>query len=68
MRRCRIIKQTKTGKVKEYALVDREQYVVVVPGWIEYWGTYAARKGYHPTSQGTVALHLRSSGSYEASS
>ncbi|MBU1178974.1 metallophosphoesterase [Patescibacteria group bacterium] len=68
IRRCRIVKQFKNGKVREYMLVDREQYIVVVPGWIEYWGTYAARKGYHPTSQGTVALHLRSSGSYEASS
>lgn len=68
IRRCRIIKQTKTGKVKEYILVDREQYIIVVPGWMEYWGTYAARAGYQPTSQGTIAIHLRSSGSYEASS
>jgi hypothetical protein len=68
MRRCRIVKQAKKGRVKEFLLVDREQYIIVVPGWMEYWGTYAARAGYHPTSQGTVAIHLRNSGSYEASS
>jgi hypothetical protein len=65
-RRSRILKVNAKGEVV-YILEDRDQYVVITPAWMNYWGTYAARAGYAPPSSGAVTCYLNADGTYGVS-
>lgn len=52
------------GKIREFRLVQRKQYVVIFPSYHGYFGTYAARQGYAPTSFGEVVLEIYPNGDY----
>lgn len=52
------------GTLKEFRLQQKKQYVVICPSYYGYFGTYAARQGYAPTSFGDVTFELYSNGDY----
>ena len=48
----------------EFRLEFKKQYVVVCASFLDYFGTYGARKGYAPTSLGLTSLKLYKNGDY----
>lgn len=55
------------GRVINFALEERAQYVVICPSFHGYFGNYGARAGYAPGSWGGVNCSLFSDGTYRAS-
>ncbi len=61
---CRERVFDETGALKSFSLLMRKQYTVICPSFYGYYGTYAARQGYAPTSFGNVTLELYPNGDY----
>ncbi len=55
------------GRVTDFALEERAQYVVICPSFHGYFGNYGARAGFAPGSWGSVNCSLFSDGTYRAS-
>lgn len=66
-RRCIVREYDEHGKLKELRVVDRDQYVIICAAWLEFWGSYAAKQGYSPPSQGGTPCFLLANGGYEIS-
>lgn len=47
-------------------IIRKPQYVVVVPSFMEYWGSYAHEADYEPPGYGGIGMHLYSNGKYDA--
>lgn len=43
------------------------QYIIITPSFYRYWGTYAAKQGWQPSSEGAVVPILYKNGKYEVS-
>jgi len=64
---CRERKFSKEGKLVEFRLVEKQQYIIIAPAFYKYWGTYGAERGYAPPSTGAVACVLYANGNYDVS-
>lgn len=49
---------------ENFSLDMKKQYVVVCGSFLNYFGTYGARKGYAPTSNGLTSLKIYKDGDY----
>lgn len=49
---------------ENFTLVMKKQYVVVCGSFLQYFGTYGARKGYAPTSNGLTSLKIYKNSDY----
>lgn len=49
---------------ENFSLDMKKQYVVVCGSFLSYFGTYGARKGYAPTSNGLTSLKIYKNGDY----
>lgn len=67
IRICRQRKFDVNGKLIEFRLVEKEQYIIIVPAFYKYWGTYGAENGYPPPASGAVACVLYANGNYDVS-
>jgi hypothetical protein len=47
-----------------FRLLLKKQYVIVCSAYLGYFGTYAARSGYEPSSRGRLSLNIYSNGKY----
>lgn len=48
----------------KFDLLEKEQHVIISPGFSSYFGSPWALKGYSPPSKGTVSCNLESDGDY----
>src|SRR3989339_486504 len=50
-----------------FELKDKMQYMVICPGFLKYFGSEEAKKGYKPHTLGTVSCRLYANGTYRTS-
>lgn len=50
-----------------FKLVEKKQYVVICPAFLEYFGSYAAKAVLKPGAWGTIACEIFRNGDYHAS-
>ena len=50
-----------------FKLIEKKQYVVICPAFLDYFGSYAARAVYKPGAWGTVTCEIYRNGDYHAS-
>lgn len=50
-----------------FTLKDRMQYMIICPGFLKYFGSEEAKKGYKPHTLGTVSCRLYADGKYRTS-
>ncbi len=48
----------------KFDLLEKEQHIIITPGFSSYFGSTWARKGYSPPARGTVSCNLESDGDY----
>lgn len=65
---CRERIFNKDGKLMSFRLVEKKQYTIICPAFLEYFGTYGARKGYPPPNHGITTCELYPNGDYHATS
>lgn len=51
-----------------FDLVQRKQYVIICPAFLEYFNTYASKGGWEPGASGTINCELFPNGDYHAGS
>jgi hypothetical protein len=66
-RRCILREYDDDGKLKELRVVDRDQYVIICPAWLDFWNSYGHRQAYAPPSEGKIMCYLMADGSYQVS-
>lgn len=58
----------KDGRLVSFRLVGKKQYTIICPAFLEYFGTYGARKGYPPPNYGIMTCEMYPNGDYHATS
>ena len=51
-----------------FKLLEKKQYVIVCPSFLEYFNSYASKNLYEPGAQGTINAELYANGDFHASS
>lgn len=49
-------------------LEERKYYIVILPAFLDYWGSYGENKGWSPSAIGSISMHLYSNGKHHAGS
>jgi len=53
---------------KNFELIEKKQYVLICPAFLNYFGSYAAKANLEPGAQGTINCELFANGDYHLSS
>lgn len=61
---CRERKFNEAGELETADLNQKKQYIITCPGFLKYFGSYAARMVYVPTSMKKISLTLYANGDY----
>lgn len=61
---CRVREFNENGEIIDFKLVEKKQYVVICPGFAGFYGTYAHREEYNPSTSSGVACILYANGDY----
>lgn len=65
---CRLREFDENGELVNFKIVEKKQYVVICPSFSGFYGTYAHREEYSPSTTSGVACILYANGDYHVPS